>query len=558
MGIYLNGKRAYSLFQEDYSLTYFVDKTDILDDLVQRMELKGHLSGNTGADRGKSTKYVCIIRPRRFGKTVMANMVAAFFGKGPDSGEVFSRLKASEYEWYERHLNQHNVIHIVFSELPRNCKSYEQYIARIEKGLNADLRKAYPDVEIEKEDAVWDALSKIMEYGDGDKFIFVLDEWDYIYHQNFVTEEEKNAFTKFLSNLLKDKAYVEMAYMTGILPISKYSSGSEINMFCEYTMAAEEKFGEYFGFTDEEVDELFARYQAQGIERQHVTREGLRMWYDGYHTKNGGRVYNPRSVVLALTNNNLGSYWTGSGPYDELFYYVGANVDAVKEDVGLMIADIPVPARVQEYAATSMELKTRDEIFSAMVVYGFLNYENGCVSIPNKELMNKYLEMVQREPSMGNVYRLARESGRMLMATKAGDTKTMEEILQFVHNTESPLAVYSNEAELASVIKWAYLQAIDYYRIEREDKAGVGYVDYIFYPFRKDDDAIIIELKVNHTAEEAIRQIKDRRYALRFEGKIGEKPEYTGRILAVGIAYDKGDLMKRHECRVEVLRERLA
>lgn len=144
------------------------------------------------------------------------------------------------------------------------------------------------------------------------------------------------------------------------------------------------------------------------------------------------------------------------------------------------------------------------------------------------------------------------------MATKAGDTKTMEEILQFVHNTESPLAVYSNEAELASVIKWAYLQAIDYYRIEREDKAGVGYVDYIFYPFRKDDDAIIIELKVNHTAEEAIRQIKDRRYALRFEGKIGEKPEYTGRILAVGIAYDKGDLMKRHECRVEVLRERLA
>ena len=558
MGIYLNGKRAYSLFQEDYSLTYFVDKTDILDDLVQRMELKGHLTGNTGADRGKSTKYVCIIRPRRFGKTVMANMVAAFFGKGSDSGEVFSRLKASGYEWYERHLNRHNVIHIVFSELPRNCKSYEQYIARIEKGLNTDLRKAYPDAEIEKEDAVWDAMSKIMEYGDGDKFIFVLDEWDYIYHQSFVTEEDKNAFTKFLSNLLKDKAYVEMAYMTGILPISKYSSGSEINMFCEYTMAAEEKFGEYFGFTDEEVDELYARYQAQGIERQHVTREGLRMWYDGYHTKSGSRVYNPRSVVLALTNNNLGSYWTGSGPYDELFYYIGANVDAVKEDVGLMIADIPVPARVQEYAATSMELKAEDEIFSAMVVYGFLNYEDGCVSIPNKELMNKFSEMVQREPSMGNVYRLSRESGRMLMATKAGDTKTMEEILQFVHDTESPLSVYSNEAELASVIKWAYLQAIDYYRIEREDKAGVGYVDYIFYPFRKDDDAIIIELKVNHKAEEAIRQIKDRRYALRFEGKIGEKPEYTGRILAVGIAYDKGDMMKRHECRVEVLRERLA
>lgn len=268
-------------------------------------------------------------------------------------------------------------------------------------------------------------------------------------------------------------------------------------------------------------------------------------------------MYNPRSVVLALSNNNLGNYWTNSGPYDELFYYIGANVDEVKEDVGLMIADIPVPARVQEYAATSMELKTKDEIFSAMVVYGFLNYEDGYVSIPNKELMGRFADMVQREPSLGNVYRLTRQSGRMLMATKAGDTKTMTEILQFVHNTESPLQVYSNEAELASIIKWAYLQAIDYYRMEREDKAGVGYVDYIFYPFRREDDAIILELKVNHTADDAIRQIKERQYALRFEGKIGEKPEYTGRILAVGIAYDKDDRTKRHECKVEVLRERL-
>ena len=145
----------------------------------------------------------------------------------------------------------------------------------------------------------------------------------------------------------------------------------------------------------------------------------------------------------------------------------------------------------------------------------------------------------------------------MLRATKAGDTKTMEEILEFAHHTESPLQVYSNEAELASIIRWVYLQAIDYYQIEREDKAGLGYVDYIFYPYRRDDDAIIIELKVNHPAKEAIRQIKDRRYALRFEGKISGKPEYTGRILAVGIAYDKNDPQKRHECKVEVLREKL-
>lgn len=145
----------------------------------------------------------------------------------------------------------------------------------------------------------------------------------------------------------------------------------------------------------------------------------------------------------------------------------------------------------------------------------------------------------------------------MLQATKSGDTETMAQILQFVHNTESPMGVYSDEAELASIIRWAYLQALDHYRIEREDKAGVGYVDYIFYPYRREDDAIILELKVNHTAQEAVQQIKDRQYALRFAGKIGGKPEYTGRVLAVGIAYRKDDEKKRHSCQVEVLREKM-
>ncbi len=435
MGIYLNGKNAYGLFQEDSAQTYFVDKTDILDELVPILEWKKNGAENTRPGRGGSPKYICITRPRRFGKTVMANMIASFLGKGVDSSEEFDHLKVSRYAWYKKHLNQHNVIHIVFNELPDECTTYAKYISRIKKFLNTDLRKAYPDAEIEKEDAIWDAFRKIVEYYDGEKFVFVLDEWDYIYHQRFVSEKEKDDFTRFLSSLLKDKAYVEMAYMTGILPISKYSSGSELNMFCEYTMVTEEKYSEYFGFTDAEVDALYARYEALNVQKRNITREELRIWYDGYHTKSGERVYNPRSVVLALTNNNLGNYWTNSGPYDELFYYIGANVDAVKEDVGLMIADIPVPAKVQEYAATSMELKTRDEIFSAMVVYGFLNYENGCVSIPNKELMDRFSDMVRREASLGNVYRFTRESGRMLMATKAGDTKTMEKIVEVLRES---------------------------------------------------------------------------------------------------------------------------
>lgn len=556
MGIYLNEPGAYGMFQEDFSLTYYVDKSDIIKELIPLVELKRGTGGKSGENKGKSPKYVAVTRPRRFGKTVMANMIAAYFGKGVDSHEEFDTLKVSGFPWYRKHLNQHNVIHITWNEMPKGCRSYDQYIERIQTLLLDDLMMAYPGAGLKETDAVWDALKKVYAYYKGEKFIFVFDEWDCIFHKNFVTDVDKSLYIDFLSNLLKDKAYVEMVYMTGILPIAKYSSGSELNMFFEFSMTATAAYSEYFGFTDTEVDALYQRYLAAESGPK-VTREGLKLWYDGYQTAGGKKLYNPRSVVGALTFNQLRSYWTSSGPYDEIFYYIGADVDAVKDDVALMVADNPVPAKVQEYAATSMELKTRDEIFSAMVVYGFLNYDNGYVSIPNKELMDKFVEVVQREPSLGNVYKLTKESGRMLAATKAGDVQTMAELMEYAHNTHSPLQAYSNEAELASIIRWVYLKALDSYRIEREDKAGTGYVDFIFYPFVKSDDAIIIELKVNHTADEAIRQIRDRKYALRFEGKFGENPEYTGRILAVGIAYHKDDADKRHQCKVEVIREKL-
>ena len=284
-----------------------------------------------------------------------------------------------------------------------------------------------------------------------------------------------------------------------------------------------------------------------------MTREGLETWYDGYYAKNGERMYNPRSVVASLTNNNLDSYWTSSGPYDEIFYYVKNNVAEVRNDLAVMISGEGVPAKIKEYAATSMNLTTREEILSAMVVYGFLSYYQGKVYIPNKELMDKFDEMLQKEASLGYVYRLAKESERMLKATLEKDTSTMEEILEYAHNTETPILSYNNEVELFSIVNLVYLCARDSYRVEREDKAGLGFVDFIFYPENTADTGIILELKVDHTADEAVQQIIDKKYSLRFSGKAGEKAKYTGEILAVGIGYNKKT--KKHQCRVITLRK---
>lgn len=538
MGIYLDSKAAYTLYKSETEKPYFVDKTKMLEELFPLVK-----TGNN---------HICITRPRRFGKTVMANMIASFFSDVCDAQDIFQALWIARAEEYEKHRNKFPVIHITFNESDRHCNSYENYIARIETRLVKDLKKKYPEVGISEETGAAEALLEVYAEDDTAQFVFVLDEWDFIFHQRFITEKDKRNYLTFLRNLLKDRPYVRLAYMTGILPIAKYSSGSELNMFSEFTMASEERFSEYFGFTEKEVDMLFLRYLEMGAKEKQITREGLRDWYDGYHTKAGERLYNPRSVVMSLTNNNLGNYWTGSGPYDEIFYYIEHNIDAVRDDLVRMVSGIPVQAKIWEYAATSQELKTKEEIFSAMVVYGFLSYENGKVFIPNKELEDKFAVMLQREPSLGYVYRLAKESERMLQATIAGDTKTMEEILELVHDTEVPLLSYNHETELAAVVNLIYLAARDTYRVEREDKAGKGFVDFIFYPETdKSADGIILELKVNHTPEEAIKQIKEKKYELRFRGKLGEKTKYSGRILAVGISYGKTE--KKHSCKVEVL-----
>ena len=537
MGTYLNSITPYTLYKSESLSPYFVDKTLMLRELFPYVS-----AGN---------RHICITRPRRFGKTIMANMISSFFQKASDSSDVFDSLAISQVDDYRRYKNQYNVIRIDFSKMPRNCDSYTQYIERIEALLIEDVKEAYPQVKINEADAVGDILESVFVQC-GEKFIFVLDEWDFIFHRDFINEIDKEKYVAFLSNLLKDRPYVVLSYMTGILPIAKYSSGSELNMFAEFTMVNSPMFGEYFGFTDDEVDDLYRRYIVE-CDRQHkeksVTRKGLRDWYNGYYTKSGERVYNPRSVVFALQFNNLANYWTSSGPYDEIYYYIRNNISDVRDDLALMISGESVTAKIQEYAATSMNLSTRDEIYSAMVVYGFLSYLNGKVCIPNSELMEKFDELLVKNESLGYVYRLAKESEKMLKATLAGDTLTMERILEFAHNTEVPLLSYNHETELSAIVNLVYLAARDSYRVEREDKAGTGYVDFIFYPYDTTADCIILELKVDHTPDEAIAQIIDKKYALKFVPKLAGQKIYTGRILAVGIGYWKES--KKHSCKVE-------
>ncbi len=472
MGLFLNSRIPFDSYKATVSDKYFVDKTPLIAELIPAL--------------GMNQRFFCITRPRRFGKSVMANMVGAFFDRTADASGIFGKLKIASAEiteklkksscgGYGEYLNHYDVIYIDFSVTPENCISYRTYIGRILSGLKKDLREKFPEQNINTEDSVWDILTVLYQKA-GQRFIFVMDEWDAVFHMEFMTEEDKKAYLLFFKMLLKDRIYAELVYMTGVLPIAKYSDGSELNMFLEYNMATAERFSGYFGFSASEVDRLYAIYR-QTEEKAEISRDDLCTWYDGYYTACGERIYNPRSIICALTDNQLRNYWTSSGTYDSVFGYIKDNVADVQDDLAIMFAKEAVPANIHEYAATSMRLETRDEIYSAMVVYGLLTYKDGFVSIPNRELMDSFASAMKKEKSLGYIYNLANISKEMLYATLSGNAAKMAEILKYAHDTESPIFSYNSEIELSAVVNLVYLAARDSYCVEREDKAGEGYVD---------------------------------------------------------------------------------
>ncbi len=535
MSIYINSAEPYARYNDLKNSKWFVDKSKLIDEI----------SGQIGSEHN----YICITRPRRFGKTYAANMLAAYYGKNEnkDSHTIFDDLLVARTAGYETNINKYNVVFIDFSKCDDECSSYEDYIRNIKAILKDDLRVLFPDVDYRDGSDVVEDFKRVFNETE-QRFIFVLDEWDAVFHMSFIKDIEKQKYLLFLRNLLKDQAYVALAYMTGILPIAKYSSGSELNMFLEYTMAGESKYGEYFGFLEVEVDGLYTTFLSNEISPS-ITKNDLAVWYDGYRTMDGKKIYNPRSITAALTNNNLGNYWTSSGPYDEIFFYIKNNISDVKDDIAAMVSGEKVRCEAKEYAATSMNLKTRDEILSAMVVYGFLSYEEGYVRIPNQELMRQFEDMLVKESDLGYVYRLAKESNRMLEATLNFDSKTMAEILEYAHDTESPILDYNSEIELSSIVNLVYLSARDEYDIRREDKSGKGFVDFVFYPkTQQKKPGIILELKVDESPEYALNQIKEKNYIMAFKGRLAEG-NVVDKVILAGINYDRKS--KKHSCVVE-------
>ena len=517
MAVYLNTNRALENYKSLYKSKYFVDKSLIIENLSELI--------------GTSDKYVCVTRPRRFGKSSVADMLGAYYSKCVDSKEIFDNLKISKEDGYEEHLNKYNVINISFNKIPDKNNTYDEYIGLLQRALIGDIKSIYPDLEIKDYYTISDML-----FATNEKFIFIFDEWDYIFNNNLFIENQDN-FLEFLRNLLKDQPYVALAYMTGVLPIKKYSSGSALNMFDEFTFLRDRTFGEYFGFTEKEVKNLC-------IKNREMDFNELESWYNGYLTAKGIKVYNPRSVVKALQNDNCESYWTNTGAMDEVAEYLKYNTLEVRDDVIKMLSGEEIEITIkEEFRAGQTAPKTKKEIYSAMIILGFLSYFDGYIKVPNKELMQEFEKALEDE-SFGYVSQIIENSKNMLKATVNENTKVVEDLLHDIHNSEIPILKYSDENSLSCVVNLAYLSARDTYRVEREEKTGKGYADFTFHPRRSRDIPFIVELKKDDTPENAIKQIKEKEYVQKFK-----KENYGKKVLAVAICYNSET--KEHTCKIE-------
>ena len=538
MGLYLNpGNEA---FRIAVSSEIYVDKSEMISFINQRLR--------------QDKRYICVSRPRRFGKSTAANMLMAYYDRGCDSEELFQKCKIAKDKTFAEQLNQHDVIYINVQQFLRKVNSLSDLGKCIESAILDDLKDAYAVYLEDKCYTLPDALAVIYSKETRAKkgFIFIVDEWDCLFRIAKDDTAAQKAYLDFLRDLFKDRTYVTLAYMTGILPIKKYGTqkvnsdkvgretrlgGSAINIFDEYSMMNPKELAEYAGFTEQEVKDLCQRFK--------MDFEDVQSWYDGYQFTNHLSIYNPKSVVDAMLNREFDSYWTETETYEALKIYIEMDFDGLKTAIITMLGGGRCRVNSRKFQNDMTTFKTKDDVLTLLVHLGYLAYDKGSqeVYIPNQEIATEFMNAIV-DPAWDGVIQATAQSKALVDATWNMDAKAVAEGMDVIHTETTSLLEYNDENSLACSVFMAYYSTKAYYMPPiRELPTGKGFADIVYLPRREmNHPALLIELKWDKTAESALQQIKDKTY-------VEALKNYTGDILLIGINYNKKD--KKHQCRIE-------
>ena len=521
----------------------YVNPSDVSFEMSRNSDIyvdKSMLIAQTNRVCRTERRFLCVSRPRRFGKSMAANMLAAYYSRGCDSSRLFSGLAIEGEESFLVHLNRHNVIRWDVQRFLESKSGYDRFINDIEDMVIRDLKKEFPECgDFPEGSRLKTVLDEV--YGQtGQGFVFIIDEWDCVFRMAKKREEMQKAYLDFLRGLFKGAEYVDLAYMTGILPIKKYGEHSALNIFEEYSMLDSAELARFFGFTEEEVHGLCT---STGMDFQDVEK-----WYDGY-LMNDIHIYNPKSVVDAVRRGKCKSYWTGTETYEALKVYIDLDFDGLREAVVGMLGG----ARCRVDATTSQNdmttFKTKDDVLTLLIHLGYLAYDEGTeeVFIPNQEIAQEYMRAI-KVGDWGGLTQALNRSEELLRSTWAMDGEAVAAAMSAIHSETASLLKYNNENSLTCTVLMAYYSAkACYMNPIMELPSGKGFADVVYLPKRDTGrPALVVELKWNKSARGAIAQIRDRQYASWIQG-------YTGDILLVGINYDKKS--KEHTCTIEAWRK---
>ena len=483
-------------------------------------------------------RFTCVSRCRRFGKSMAAEMLRAYYDKSCDSRELFRGLEIEGHPTFEEHLNRYPVIYVDMTDFVTRFHGEKNIVDIIQRTLIKDISGVYKDVAVEETDDLMEYLMRVAG-ATGELFIFIIDEWDAICRELEDSKDAMGEYVNLLRRMFKSSSAANVfagVYMTGILPIKKYKTESALNNFWEYSVIQPGSLAPFFGFTSAEVKGLCKKY---GMEF-----EDMEKWYDGYRMGDEPSMFNPSSIIKAISFHGCASYWASTGSFDAVARYIQMDYEGLRGDIVTMLAGGSCPVNTTGFQNDPAIINSKNDVFTVLIHLGYLAYnrdERRCY-VPNMEVAGELQNAIEAN-NWSNVMETLNASERLLEDLLYGDEEAVAEAIDAAHERNASILKYNDENALACVLGLAFYAARNKYRIVREMPTGRGFADLVFVPWRNVDlPAIVVELKWKQGVRTALDQIRDRRYpeAMR---------EYVGEVVLCGVSYDRES--KRHECVIE-------
>ena len=531
MDMIVNSRENFMFVNVDNRLFQIVRNSEYVD--------KSELIALTNNVIDTEERFICVTRPRRFGKSVTVKMLNAYYSKGCDSKALFSDLKIASSPDFEKHLNQHDVIYLDMTKFADNKDNGNMYFENLDTDVVSELKNTYPECfDKDKDYSLPEAIFCLKR-----RFIFIIDEWDFVFREYPNNSNLHEHFIDLLRALFKGvgENFVELVYMTGILPIARYNTQSALNNFIEYTILSSGDFSQYYGFEENEVKILCKKY--------HLDFENTKFWYDGYKV-GAYELYNPCSIKKLIKLKKFSNYWTESSAYDLVKEAINLNFEGLKDDIIKLCSGSTISIsrpEIKSFNTADLKFKNKVAIYIYLVHLGYLGYDDAdaTIYVPNEETRVELLNSVKENhwPKFETALKL---SEQVVAATYNKDSETVAALLSKIHEDKVPALEYNNESALSYVVLMAYLATErDYLAPLNEFPTGKGFADIVYLPMSanaKDKPALIIELKKDASAKVALEQIKERDYVSRVK-------EYTDNILLIGINYDSKT--KQHSCEIK-------